>query len=337
MLRIYIAFLFLFTVSVTIVSAQTVVNLSQGRKTSIRGLSVINDNTAWLSGSGGTVAITHDGGKTWDWQQVKGFEKSDFRDIEAFSDKEAVIISSGSPAYILKTTDGGQSWEKKFEQADTTYFLDAMDFENPKHGFVLGDPINGKFLLLETKDGGNTWAQVKDAPNAVKNEGAFAASGTCLRVTNKYVAIVTGGSESRLISSPLNRIAWAYESLPLTNGAASMGAFSIAFGKNEKVIVGGNYAKDRLKDSVAFVIQFGKTQVKPFSPAEGPAGYQSGVEHLREGIYLSTGTSGTNITTDGGKTWKKIDAASYNVCRKAKNGSVVLLAGDRGNISLLKF
>ena len=102
--------------------------LQQGKPTSIRGLSVVDDNIAWISGSKGTIAITTDGGKTWDWQQVKGFEKADFRDIEAFSAKEAIIMSSGTPALILKTTDGGQNWKVKYRNTDTAYFFDAMDF-----------------------------------------------------------------------------------------------------------------------------------------------------------------------------------------------------------------
>ena len=169
----------------------------QGKPTSIRGLSVVNDSVAWASGSKGYVALTINGGKTWDWQQVKGFESSDFRDIEAFSDKQAIVMSSGTPALILKTVDGGLTWKEKFRKADIAYFLDAMDFQNPKHGFVLGDPIKGKFLLLETNDEGETWHQFKNLPNALPGEAAFAASGTCLRVYHK-LAIVTGGTISRL-------------------------------------------------------------------------------------------------------------------------------------------
>ena len=98
--------------------AQHIEVLQQGNQSSIRGLSVVDDKVAWISGSKGTIAITKDGGKTWDWQQVKGFEKSDFRDIEAFSTKEAIIISSGTPALILKTTDGGQNWKVKYKNTD---------------------------------------------------------------------------------------------------------------------------------------------------------------------------------------------------------------------------
>src|SRR6201996_2854783 len=127
--------------------AQHIEILQQGQPTSIRGLSVVDDNVAWVSGSKGHIAITTNGGKTWDWQQVKDFEKADFRDIEAFSAKEAIIMSSGTPALILKTTDGGANWQVKYKTTDTAYFFDAMEFTDKQNGYVLGDPINNQFVL----------------------------------------------------------------------------------------------------------------------------------------------------------------------------------------------
>lgn len=319
-------------------NAQTITPIQQNKQVSIRGLSVVDDKIAWVSGTKGTIGITTDGGVNWSWQQIKGFEKSDFRDIEAFSDKEAVIIASGSPAYILKTIDGGMHWDTKFQKTDTTYFLDAMDFSDKQHGFILGDPIGGKFLLLETADGGETWAPSKNPPIALKDEAAFAASGTCLRVNNKgVITIVTGGSNSRMLTSAINRKGWTSQPLPLTNGVASRGAFSVAHGVSQTIIVGGNYAKDQKTDSVAYLIPKANAKFKKNIPAVGPSGYQSCVEHINGDIFLSTGTSGSNLTIDGGKTWRKIDAISYNVCRKAKRGNLILLAGDRGKLGLFKF
>src|SRR5476651_533761 len=164
-------------------SAQKVTVLQQGRAVSIRGLSVVNDKVAWVSSNKGYVAVTKDAGKTWYWQQVKGFEQSDFRDIEAFSDKEAVIMSSGTPAVILKTLDGGASWQVKYHNRDTSVFLDAMDFQG-KYGCIMGDPFSNRFMLFETTDRGKTW-KTRDAfksPYARNDEAAFAASGTCLNV-----------------------------------------------------------------------------------------------------------------------------------------------------------
>ncbi|MBE9662030.1 WD40/YVTN/BNR-like repeat-containing protein [Mucilaginibacter myungsuensis] len=313
-------------------NAQKIEVLQQGRSISIRGLSVVNDKIAWISGSKGTIATTRDGGKTWNWQQVKGFETADFRAIEAFSDKEAVILSSGTPALVLKTMDGGANWSLKYRNDDKAYFLDAMGFADKKRGYILGDPIGGKFLVLETKDGGETWSPFSNMPEALEGEAAFAASGTCLRVESKsYLSIVTGGKVARNLSYNAKAQKWLATDLPVTHGPSSNGAFSIS--ADNKVIVGGNYSKDKTKDSVACYFKAGEfVAIK-----DGPSGYQSGVEQIKGETYLSTGTPGSNITTDGGLTWKQIDANSYNVCRKAKKGKLVLLAGDRGRIGLFTF
>ena len=317
-------------------NAQTITILQQDKPTSIRGLSVVDDKTAWISGSKGYIAQTTDGGTTWNWQQIKGYEKSDFRDIEAFNDKEAVIMSSGSPAYILKTTDGGKTWQEKYQKTDTTYFLDAMDFADRLHGYILGDPINNKFLLLETKDGGETWSESTNPPDALSGEASFAASGTCLRVQKDgAIYIASGGKSSRLISQQPGTNQWRYLNLPITQGKSSEGAFSVSIAPNKNIIVGGDYANDKKTDSVAVI------QVSPnkpdFKPAKsGPQCFQSSVEHLGGDIFLSTGTPGSNITTDGGLTWKQIDTTSFNVCRKAKHGKLVLLAGNGGKIAIFK-
>jgi photosystem II stability/assembly factor-like uncharacterized protein len=321
-------------------NAQSIVQLQQGKPTSIRGLSVVDDSVAWMSGSKGYIAITKNGGKNWDWQQVKGFEKADFRDIEAFSDKEAIIMSSGTPALVLKTIDGGASWQVKYNNADTSYFFDAMDFANPKHGLILGDPIKNEFVMLETVDGGETWKPFDNPPNALPGEAAFAASGTCLRYDNFAISIVTGGSHSREVQcySATYPHTWVYNETSIKHGKQSQGAFSLSdtYGL---IVVGGDYQNDRSTDSVAEYVFYNG---KEFSPENGtflsktpPSGYQSCVEFITGETYLSTGTPGSNITTDGGKTWKNIDATSYNVCRKAKHGKLVLLAGNAGKIGIL--
>jgi photosystem II stability/assembly factor-like uncharacterized protein len=318
-----------------VLHAQNITQLQQGKPTSIRGLSVVDDNVAWVSGSKGYIALTTDGGKTWAWQQVKGFEKADFRDIEAFSDKEAVIMSSGTPALILKTIDGGNNWQVKYNNTDTTYFLDAMDFDKPTHGIILGDPINNKFLLLETNDGGETWNPFNNQPYAIPGEAAFAASGTCLRSTKGVLSIATGGSSARLLTySPKSNL-WDYANLPIIHGKQSQGAFSVAIGKSEGILIGGDYMHDKMADSVVCLHSLPFVNKFDFSK-QGPTGFQSCVEFVYNTTYLSTGTSGTNITTDGGNNWTKIDDTSFNVCRRAKRGKLVLLAGNGGKIGILK-
>ncbi|NHA04115.1 oxidoreductase [Mucilaginibacter sp. HC2] len=332
--HLIVSILFSLLLLSTISRSQSIMILQQDKPTSIRGLSVVNDQTAWISGSKGYIALTNDGGKTWNWQQIKGYEKSEFRDIEAFSDKEAVVMSSGTPSLVLKTIDGGKSWQEKYRKTDTTYFFDAMDFANERHGYILGDPIKDKFLLMETKDGGETWANVSNPPVALPGEAAFAASGTCFRIYNESLFIVSGGKNSRIISTTNNGAEYNYVNLPIIHSKSSQGAFSLAAGKNKIVVVGGDYEKDKRADSVATIFS---THPPIFNnPIQGPLGFQSCVECIKGDIFLSTGTSGSNITMDGGHTWKQIDSTSFNVCGKAKHGKMILLAGNGGKIAILK-
>ena len=109
--------------------------INTGVKTSLRGLSVVNNNVVWVSGSNGMVGKSSNAGKNWKWMTVKGFEKNDFRDIEAFDANTAIIMSIADPAYILKTTDGGDTWKVVYENKTKGMFLDAMEFRDPLNGF----------------------------------------------------------------------------------------------------------------------------------------------------------------------------------------------------------
>src|SRR5882672_2977318 len=91
--------------------AQQIELLTDNNKISIRGLSAVNDKIVWVSGSNGAVGRSVNSGKTWQWITVKNFEKKDFRDIEAFDERTAIIMAIGEPAFILKTTDGGKTWK----------------------------------------------------------------------------------------------------------------------------------------------------------------------------------------------------------------------------------
>lgn len=331
----YCLILFFFCYSADI-QGQKIQILQQDTATSIRGLSVLNDQVAWVSGSKGHVAISTNGGKTWTWQQVTGFEKSDFRDIEAFSATEAIIVSSGTPALVLKTIDAGVNWKVVYRNDDKACFLDEMTFVSKKHAYILGDPIDGKFVLLETRNAGESWKPTTFLPSALPDEAAFAASGTGITAEphSQNFYFVTGGKASRVFLCIKKKF---YSTLlPLKHGLPSQGAFAIAAGGSRLVVVGGDYQQPGKRDAVACFYDGKKGRSNniniQLSKAQ-PMGFQSCVSFLGENTFLSTGTSGTNISHDGGENWQGIDARSFNVCQKAKHGNLVLLAGDKGKIA----
>jgi photosystem II stability/assembly factor-like uncharacterized protein len=320
-----------------VLQAQKIELLTEGTKTSIRGLSVVNDRIVWVSGSNGTVGKSIDGGITWKWHVVKGFEKREFRDIEAFDATTAIIIAVAEPGNILKTVDGGETWKVVYEDKTPGMFLDAMEFWNEQSGIVIGDPINGKFFILRTFDEGNTWREIPFAnlPTADSGEACFAASGTNIRALDRDEAcFVSGGRRSRFFwkGDPID--------LPIVQGLESTGANSIAVRDRKKlkgsfhfVVVGGDFAKDTIADKNCFITtDGGKTWKAPLIP---PKGYRSCVEYINQRKLITCGTSGVDVSADGGMNWQFITKQAFHVCRKAKEGKAVFLAGGNGRIAKL--
>ena len=200
-----------------------------------RGLCAVSDKVAWVGGTKGTVGRTADGGQTWQVLAVPGAEKLDFRDVEAFGDSTAYALSigPGEDSRIYKTTDAGKTWKRQFQNADKDAFYDALAFWDEQRGLAMSDPLHGKYRILCTSDGGANWTVLPGdkMPPALKGEGAFAASGTCLVTRGESDAwFVTGGAKwARVFHSTDRGQSWTVNETPVAGGAESAGAFSAAF------------------------------------------------------------------------------------------------------------
>lgn len=311
-------------------SAQKVEILSSGTKASFRGLSVPNDSTIWVSGSNGTVGKSTNGGKNWQWQQVPGFEKTDFRDIEARDSNTAIIMGIAEPAYILRTVNGGKKWDIVYKNETKGMFLDAMDFYDSNNGMVVGDPIIGKIFLATTADGGKTWQEVPEAnrPAADSGEACFASSGTniCMTDKNTYM-LITGGLQSNLlVNGKIKR------ALPILKGKESTGANSLAVHKKIILIVGGDFMQ---KDSMAGNFIFSKNNGKKWKASkQPPGGYRSCIAFIAPKTWLTCGLNGVDITRNNGKDFQKISQESFHVIKKSKKGNAVFLAGEKGKVAV---
>lgn len=318
-------------------NGQHVELLTKGNNTSIRGLSVVNDKVIWVSGSNGQVGRSLNGGKSWKWVTVKSFEKKDFRDIEAFDKNTAIIMAIAEPANILKTTDGGITWRTVYENNSKGMFLDAMEFHNRKNGTVVGDPVDGRFFMATSSNAGETWTELDlgNYPVADSGEACFASSGTNIRINGAGEAsFVSGGRRSRYLSAGIA------VNLPFVEGTSSTGAnsFAVRSGRSPKetsymVVVGGNYAVDSVSTNNCFISIDGGMNWR--SPVVPPHGYRSCVEFITQNQLVSCGTSGVDISLDAGLNWSIISTESFHVCRKAKKGDSVFLAGINGRIAKL--
>jgi len=318
--------------------AQSIAHLTEHGKISLRGLSVVNDNIIWASGSSGTVGRSVDGGKTWVWAVVKGFEKRDFRDIEAFDASTAIIIAVAEPADILRTTDGGNTWTAVFTDTSKGMFLDALDFDSGHgEGIVVGDPMNGRIFMAGSQGMNGNWRPwpIDSRPTAMEGEAMFAASGSNVKLVSHLgsgqvdVFLVTGGKKSRLY---FNNKAL---DLPLLQGKESTGANGIDIWEGKKgIIVGGDFAADTVSRGNCALLEIGG-HITVSIPLAGPHGYRSGIAWISADRAICCGTSGVDVTADGGKSWTLISTEGYHVCKRARDGKAVFLAGPHGRISRL--
>jgi len=304
---------------------------------SFRGLSVVNKNVIWASGTGGTVIKTVDGGKNWDVIAVPGAEKLDFRDIEAFDSKTAYILSigNGDASRIYKTVDGGKSWSLQFTNREDKAFYDALACWDKNSCIAMSDPVDGFYRLLETRNG-TDWKIIdtEKMDNAKPGEAAFAASGTCLIAVGKSTAfLVTGGSEARVFRSDDRGWTWSVADTPIVKGTPGSGIFSIAMRDGKRgVIVGGNYEKPAEAGSnLAFTIDGGRK----WTAGSGLRGYRSGVAFIDRQTVIAVGTNGTDTSRDGGATWSKAGDENLNAVAAAGKNSIWAV-GPKGGVYKLR-
>jgi len=286
------------------------------------------------------VGRTTDGGSAWNFITVPGDDRAELRDIEAWDENTAIVLSVKSPARILKTSDGGSTWKVTYESRIQDVFLDGMAWWDRNRGIAYGDPVNGRFYILLTTDGGESWQELPEdqRPVAAGGEAGFAASGTGI-CTGKggWTWFGTGGTESNVFSSGDYGRTWRRDPLPGMGGTSSRGINSVAFdGDRTGIVVGGDFmAPDNTEHIYSWTTDGGKTWITPAHDLRHPAGYRSCVEYLSGTSLVATGKNGTDISHDGGKNWTAIDKTEFNVVAKAKKGKWILLAGP-GRIGRLQ-
>ncbi len=292
---------------------------TSGIDTNLRGVSAAYAPDAmgvpvvWAAGSNGVILKSIDEGKTWKRSHVAGGEALDFRGIAAFNATTAYVMSSGEgeKSRIYKTTDGGETWNLQYTDKRKELFLDTIACLSETHCFALGDPIDGKFLLLNTTDGEHWNALPSDRmPAALPGEGAFAASNSCLAVSDEGIFFGTGGPPARVFRSSDSGRTWTIVETPAASGTASSGIFSIAFEDGRILVVGGDYKEpNRPYHVAARSLDAGKTWELA---AQQPGGYRSALAHIDDGRWVAVGPNGEDITKDYGLHWQHTDSLNLN-------------------------
>jgi photosystem II stability/assembly factor-like uncharacterized protein len=333
-------------------------------KAGLRGIHAVGNGVAWASGANGTILRTEDGGYMWQsCAMPPGADKLDFRGIWAWDANTAVVMSSGPGdlSRLYKTTDGCSSWKLLYANPDKDGFWDAVQFDSRNHGYLLGDPVNGQFVVLATFDGGGAWRPLYEGlelDSAYPGEGAFAASNSSLTLPLSWSSSYpgrrrgdtlgrprgtpalffgTGGAKgsriqvllARGLASGLDGLRWESVKLPLASGTDSSGVFSLAFrDQNVGIAVGGDYKKpNESNGTAAYTSDEGKTWTAAAKP---PHGYRSAVAwDAPDKAWIAVGTNGSDVSYDDGKTWQPLDNGNWNAL------SLPWVVGPEGRIAKL--
>lgn len=303
-------------------------------KESLRGLSVVNERTVWASGTHGTYVVTHDSGRTWQAGQVKGAEALDFRDVQAFGNVVYLLAAGpGEQSRIYKSEDGGGHWGLQFTNKDPKGFLDCMAFWDENHGVVVGDPIKGRFAILTTSDGGQTWESIDAAsqPAALEGEGAFAASGSCVAVEGKRNAwFATGGTAARVFRSSDRGRSWKVANTPIQHGTASAGIFAIAFKDAKRgMIAGGDYEHPEKGGVNLAMSDDGGVTWKPAAVKDQR--YFSAITFVGEGV-VATGSQTSAYSESGLEGWNWVTNRGFNAVGTDPRRGPVWAVGADGEI-----
>jgi photosystem II stability/assembly factor-like uncharacterized protein len=336
----------------------------------LRGIHSIGNGVAWASGTNGTVLRTEDGGYLWQsCSMPPGAEHLDFRGIQAFDANTAIVMSSGKGdlSRLYKTTDGCHSWKLIFKNPDSDGFWDALYIDREQLGWLLGDPVKGKFTLFASNDRGRTWNRRRNKGLDAKAEeqGAFAASNSSIGGPYGAPFFVSGGTGGAYFYSVQTielcihcsmedseiserHSTWGHQKVPVGSGTEGSGAFSVAEKRNSPgeidaketlVVVGGDYQKPNdPSGTAAYTTDEGKTWQPATSP---PHGYRSAVAYEEKTkTWITVGPNGTDVSTDDGRTWRALhpDPAQHQPPDADRNWNALSLpfvVGPHGRIGKL--
>ena len=129
---------------------------TSGVTTALRSAcSTPNSSVGWICGASGVVLKTTNTGTNWVNVSTGIPNTNTLISISAVDANLAVVVGyNGTITYMYRTTNGGTNWTQVLTE---TGFYDAVCMVNATTGFMAGDPVNNRWSLWKTSNGGANW------------------------------------------------------------------------------------------------------------------------------------------------------------------------------------
>jgi photosystem II stability/assembly factor-like uncharacterized protein len=135
----------------------------------------LSENKGWIAGSGGTLLVTIDGGKTWKKEKdftsdtIRGVYFTDENNGWLLCERDIYSLGSSAPSYLLKTSDGGAHWERIEFGDDKRKRIAKVFFNEKGSGAAIGE--GGVYFALD--DNKKTWKKMPSTVRYLMLDGIF--------------------------------------------------------------------------------------------------------------------------------------------------------------------
>ena len=127
---------------------------NSGVTTDLYCVSAVNNNVVWIGGAAGKVLLTTNGGTNWLVYTVP-VNTLDLGSIWGIDANTALVTGTGASSLVYKTTNAGANWIQVFSQSGG--YINAIWMSSENNGFMMGDPVNNRWSLWKTSNGGSNW------------------------------------------------------------------------------------------------------------------------------------------------------------------------------------
>ncbi|MBN1163772.1 MAG: hypothetical protein JXB45_04285 [Candidatus Krumholzibacteriota bacterium] len=297
----------------------------------------LNDSLGWAYSYGtGVVIHTADGGDNWRVQAR--LDSLYFEQIQFVDETHGWLC--GERGQVYKTLDGGESWidaspdisgritgsssgstQEKPDGWQVLFY--ALHFFTPEEGFVAGGKYrpaakdgwkNMRHLFLTTRDGGDSWEQNEQAPDAFLYDIVFLddslgyASGS-----SRIFRTSDRGKSWSVVYSDTSSAGPQIRGLYFLNPQRG---FAVTFnGKLIRTTTGGRGWEER---------KITENRLRSVLFIDEENGFIAGDRNRREGVLYRT--------KDGGESWLKVDGGYPDLHRISAGRNKLWVVGKEGTI-----
>ncbi len=190
--------------------------------------------TGWVvgkavgAGNGTRMAVTRDGGVTWNNVALQATPLNNLYDLDFLGTQRGIVVGTGTPPRKTITSNGGTTWAL-YDSVGTSaislsmYGIDAVDGTAIAYAaggqVVPGNPFYGE--VRKSTDSGVTWQITPGMTNGMPGGNTLALNG----VLAVHGSMVFASTRAKVYKTIDGGATWTSEVLPLLVGASNLKRF----------------------------------------------------------------------------------------------------------------